>query len=90
MGWSMVSSHHPSPSRKSSGVGAGWKEGRTEVSPYLAAHSEGLIFLISMGAASLDNVDWPLAPSVWLPSHGAHALSSSQSVVGPPPAQAPT
>lgn len=49
-----------------SGVGAGQKKGRAELSPYSAAHSMRLIPFFSVVAASLDNRDW----SVWPPSHG--------------------
>lgn len=73
----------------SSRVGAGWKTGRAEGSPYLAAHSEGPIPFILVVADSPENRDMSLAPSVWLPSDEACALGSLHNAVGPLPAESP-
>lgn len=50
----------------SSGVEAEQKDGRAEVSPYLAAPGEGLVLFITWVAVSLNDMDWPLALSVRL------------------------
>lgn len=73
----------------SSAVGAGQKKGRAEPSPYSADHSKRLTPFFSVVAASLDNRDWCVALSLWLPFHRAHALASLQNVVGPIPASSP-
>lgn len=63
----------PSPPHMSSGVGAGQKDGRTEVSPSLAAHGEGRILFTTSLTVSPDDMDWPLARSVCgCLSRGAH------------------
>lgn len=53
----------PSPPPRASSVGAGQKDGRAELPPYLAAQGEGLILLITLVTVSLDDMDWSVARS---------------------------